>query len=364
MPSRITMERVGDETLLPWDPRRSRPWIEDWCRVVETYSGRDLTFPQDRLLALAGLAAFFEWKLRNPRDPDATFYAAGMWKQDLARQLAWFPDFASRTRVQEGGEWPLPPRKASNFQNIEKFDFLSDWLPSWSWISHSGPVHYAYLSATTDAPPLTPNVIYPEGFALPLAYHPMEVTGLKVMRLRHHAYQQFGSVTGGYMGLTGNVAVVTISEDNLIKNEDDLLLLPSLGEQRPKLYTMFRRPQTAGLFKRLMPAHVRRRPASADGIIFFDADPHELPANTCIYCLRLGTGPSAFSSTNGAVDFGLALMQVYYSFELDVTGGVRRLGGQNPREPFPRMWRVGLFEVDVWNKQWLEQAVRMSVVVV
>lgn len=367
MPSRITMECLGDPTLLPWDPRRSRPWIEDWCRVVETYSGRDLTYPSDRLLALAGLAAFFEGKLRNPRDPDASFYAAGMWKEDLAKQLAWFPDYASRTRVQQGGEWPLPLRKASNFRDIEKYEFLSDWLPSLSWISLSGPVHYAYSSATTDAPPPPPGLVIDvgsKGPALPLVFYPMEVTGLKVMRPIQQAHQRFGSVTGGYVGMTGNVAVVTISEDDLIKNEDDLLILPSLGEQRPKLYTMFRRPQTTTLFSRLMPGNKRRRAASADGIIFFDADPPELPAKTRIHCLRLGTGPSAFSSMHGAVDYGLALMEVYNCFELDIRGGVRRMDGQDPQEMFPRMRRVGLFEVDVWNKKWPEQAVKTSVVVI
>ncbi|KAG7284819.1 hypothetical protein NEMBOFW57_009434 [Staphylotrichum longicolle] len=290
MPSRITMERVGDRTLLPWDPRRSRPWIEDWCRVVETYSGRELTYPSDRLLALAGLAAFFERKVYNPRDPDASFYAAG-------------------------------------------------------------PVHYAYSSATTDAPPP------PSGLVI-------DVTGLKVMRPTQQAHQRFGSVTGGYVGMTGNVAVVTISEDDLIKNEDDLLMLPSLGNQRPKLYTMFRRPQTTRLFMRLMPGNKSRRPASADGIIVFDTDPPQLPPKTRIHCLRLGTGPSAFSSTHGAVDFGLALMEVHNCFELDMRGGVRRMDGQDPREMFPRMRRVGLFEVDVWNKKWPELAVKTSVVVV
>jgi len=120
--------------------------------------------------------------------------------------------------------------------------------------------------------------------------------------------------------MTGNVAVATISEDDLVDNDDDLLILPSLGEQRPKLYTMFRRPQTTRLFTRLMLGNIRRRLASADGIIFFDADPPELPAKTRIHCLRLGTGPSAFSSTHGAVDLGLALMEVYNCFELDIRG--------------------------------------------
>jgi hypothetical protein len=75
---------------------------------------------------------------------------------------------------------------------------------------------------------------------------------------------------------------------------------------------------------------------------------------TQIYRLRLGTGRSLFSGADGAVDFGLALLEVCHSSQ----PGLYFSG------LFPKMRRVGLFEIDIWNNRWPKEALIMTVVVV
>lgn len=69
----------------PWhealDPRRF--YYEDWYSVVEHYSTRKLTIPDDKLPALSGLAMTME-KLR------CGTYLAGLWKEDLEYGLLWY----------------------------------------------------------------------------------------------------------------------------------------------------------------------------------------------------------------------------------------------------------------------------------
>ncbi|KAK1756559.1 heterokaryon incompatibility protein-domain-containing protein [Echria macrotheca] len=366
LPPRVSKDRVQDITILPGDLRRTRPWIEDWCRVIRAYSGRSLTYPSDRLPALAGLAATFGRKLRNPQDPNMSTYLAGMWKDSLAMQICWFPDYTSRPSPKPGDTWPSPLRTAFTFQNIGSADYLDDWLPSWSWISLSGPVHYPYPSGAIDSPSINGRILGVSdkpGNVL-MSDHPMEVTALTIIFPHPQVNDKYGPVKGGYINLTSFLGVVTISEDYLLK-EEDLLIRPTTTGTRPKLYSMYPSPPptSLSLLARLR-REDRRRPASAEGIIYFDTDPPTLPDKTTIHCLRLGTGPSAFSSTYGAVDYGLALMEVDNSFQLDRRGGVRRVDGSSRSERFPRMRRVGLFEVDIWNKKWRAEATVTSVVIV
>jgi hypothetical protein len=84
----------------------------EWDQLVRIYALRSLTNPDDRLEALAGIAAITAplW--------DSKYYA-GLWEHDMKSQLGW--------RLDNGA-------------------FLHDWnwrglqAPSWSWASVNGPV--------------------------------------------------------------------------------------------------------------------------------------------------------------------------------------------------------------------------------
>lgn len=86
----------------------------NWKEIVEDYSKRSLTIPEDRLPALAGIASELHgiWKDQ---------YLAGMWRSLLLRQLAWWYDggFAVDER--------LP---------VDADDKLIYQSPGWSWTSY------------------------------------------------------------------------------------------------------------------------------------------------------------------------------------------------------------------------------------
>lgn len=57
---------------------------ESWNTIVWLYSARQLTKPEDRLVAIAGLAQYFK---RNILDGDV--FLAGLWRSHLAIELMW-----------------------------------------------------------------------------------------------------------------------------------------------------------------------------------------------------------------------------------------------------------------------------------
>lgn len=81
-----------------------------WAAIVETYSGRTLSFPEDRLPALAGIAT--EWSKSFHFEGT---YLAGLWKSWLICHLGW--------------------TVTSPKDEISTSDSFSRLSPSWSWLS-------------------------------------------------------------------------------------------------------------------------------------------------------------------------------------------------------------------------------------
>lgn len=104
----LTPDGLSDDILAdalvarPRDDSRRRHWDS----VVQIYSDANLTFEEDKLPALAGIARRFQ-------DDNQDRYLAGMWKYGLERQLCWFLESSPRQR---------PCWRA----------------PSWSWMSING----------------------------------------------------------------------------------------------------------------------------------------------------------------------------------------------------------------------------------
>jgi hypothetical protein len=90
-------------------------------QIVEDYSERDITFPEDRLPALAGLAAELQklWK---------DDYIAGMWRGCLLRHLAW--------GTTHRNVYPSAEDDLSDFHVPLEYH-----SPGWSWTSYKGRVH-------------------------------------------------------------------------------------------------------------------------------------------------------------------------------------------------------------------------------
>ena len=91
-----------------------------WTKVVERYSRRRLTREQDKLPALAGMAAYFssisEVKTSNP----GKRYLAGLWSTDIVKHLCWKVVYQDSP-----GARPMKYR-----------------APTWSWASIDGPITF------------------------------------------------------------------------------------------------------------------------------------------------------------------------------------------------------------------------------
>ena len=93
-----------------------------WMRIVHEYSERDLTFFDDRLPALAGIATELakSWN-------DA--YLAGFWEKTIIQHLGWY---RSPPTYQRTG--PLK----RNFEGVDCTKRIGS--PSWSWVTTPYPV--------------------------------------------------------------------------------------------------------------------------------------------------------------------------------------------------------------------------------
>jgi serine/threonine protein kinase len=80
-------------------------YLELWPDIVREYSKRQLTYSSDKLYALAGLAT-------TVNNVVGSQYLAGLWNNDLKRNLLWFRDFST------------PPSTRPRYI-----------APSWSWAS-------------------------------------------------------------------------------------------------------------------------------------------------------------------------------------------------------------------------------------
>jgi hypothetical protein len=137
--------RLGDDHI---------PWLSlAWHNLVMLYSRKDITFEDDKLVAISGLADLFAQQM-------GTEYIAGLWKITLLSDLLWEvnADKCARDR-------PLTHR-----------------APSWSWASVECPVKY-----------------------LPGWIKSKMVTAVDVNIQRVPGKSQYGRVTGGYLRLRGNL---------------------------------------------------------------------------------------------------------------------------------------------------------------
>lgn len=84
---------------------------KDWEEITSLYNTCDLTFPEDKLVAMSGVAK----RMQRTRDDQ---YVAGMWRSNLVTNLCWLADIRGQKRKQ-------------NAKYI---------APSWSFLSVSSPI--------------------------------------------------------------------------------------------------------------------------------------------------------------------------------------------------------------------------------
>lgn len=87
-----------------------RNYLKHWYRLVSNYSGRSLSYREDKLKAIAGLADAFTRRTGYQ-------YAAGVWAEDLAGGLSW----------------------QTTSHGVDRYPGN---IPSWSWASVDGEVMF------------------------------------------------------------------------------------------------------------------------------------------------------------------------------------------------------------------------------
>ena len=87
-----------------------------WRFIVKRYSASAFTFSKDKPIAILGVAEMISKILKAELETVSIAYWAGLWLQDMFRQLAW--------KVAQTG--------------LRK----NDHAPSWSWLSIEGPVDW------------------------------------------------------------------------------------------------------------------------------------------------------------------------------------------------------------------------------
>jgi hypothetical protein len=82
---------------LPAAPNGQKETLNLWYEVLGEFVKRNLTFGDDKLPALSGIVSTFNEALST--GPEASSYAAGIWKQDVARGLMWMIPMQEKSRV-------------------------------------------------------------------------------------------------------------------------------------------------------------------------------------------------------------------------------------------------------------------------
>ena len=97
-----------------------------WARLVEDYTSRKLTFVSDKFHALTGLTTALERRITDVP-------IAGLWRADFHLGLLWsIEPYTSLYTLYQDFHRYEPPVPKDPIPNI----------PSWSWASVDGPVHY------------------------------------------------------------------------------------------------------------------------------------------------------------------------------------------------------------------------------
>ncbi|KAF2460082.1 heterokaryon incompatibility protein-domain-containing protein [Lineolata rhizophorae] len=135
------------------DNESDRAWGTEWWRIVSSFSSLDLTFSEDRLPAISGLAAEMLQKL----GPSADEYWCGIWKKSLPLDLVWWVDSVAMT-------------SSSKSKRHEKSPY---YAPTWSWASVTGPISsFCLLIPGSDLPRWTLDLKIIEGHCDPVGPNP------------------------------------------------------------------------------------------------------------------------------------------------------------------------------------------------
>lgn len=144
--------RLLDGTVKDRKDRPNDYKFSKWMDLVEEYSSRMLSFKEDKLKAIAGLAE----AIKTVQVDD--IYLSGLWKRDILRQLLWYSAPTNQRQTYSPQSWPPAP--------------VSKEIPSWSWAACDIPIvfdriqhHNIHGSWKSDVINVTPSKVKLSGLA-------------------------------------------------------------------------------------------------------------------------------------------------------------------------------------------------------
>jgi hypothetical protein len=158
--------KSGD--IIPTD-KRSRI-AEHWSEIVYGYSGTNLTFDSDKLIALSGVAKVVQQELNDD-------YLAGLWKEGIIFQLAWL-GLSDKKQI---GNKPVSSRPKTYT------------APSWSWAALNGEIWY----------PVWPSMQEKDRHR--------ELSSLLSYHLNFKSPDRTGQIESGYIDVCGPITEVSVS---------------------------------------------------------------------------------------------------------------------------------------------------------
>jgi hypothetical protein len=128
------------------DRARDYDWSNyDWRNIVREYTQRGLSFPNDKLPAISGVAEIHkESRERDRRVP--VEYLAGLWRDSLPDQLLWHREVERGSPTQYRS-----PRQSSKLRPPSSYR-----APSWSWATLDGPIVFVDIPSKRSRPDFVP----------------------------------------------------------------------------------------------------------------------------------------------------------------------------------------------------------------
>jgi len=106
--------------------------FDTWYKLVEEYSGKDLSYWSDRIRAISGITAEYQ---RFMQLRDIPPYVSGIWTQDIHFGLLW---------VQSGEPRSVAERVSGEEVKRKAIERVAN-IPSWSWASLPAHVSWKHL---------------------------------------------------------------------------------------------------------------------------------------------------------------------------------------------------------------------------
>ncbi|KAK4574974.1 hypothetical protein LTR86_000824 [Recurvomyces mirabilis] len=167
----------------------------DWTNLIEKYSALSITYPRDRLPAIAGIAAATRVRRQASGMPPGR-YLAGLWESTFMHDLLWQvdPPLVRNSRGQRYAS-PLPrPKK-----------YIA---PSWSWLSILDPIYHTRAIAEV-------------------------ICQLVRVEVAYQKDNEAGTIESGYVCLRGYVRTGVYDAEAskiLFDNGEDVPCFPDCGE--------------------------------------------------------------------------------------------------------------------------------------